>query len=129
MVHAYLAAAPVAQRPELTKIRALIRKHLPRATESLGGSGFPVYTDDSGKWLAGFAWRKKGPMLYVMNAGVLDRYEDKLDGLRSGKSCIDWRETKALSMDELTKMADQMLREAAPPIGASRQGEDRSSSD
>ena len=128
-VDAYIDTAPIAQRPELANLRALIRRHFPRAVEALGSSGFPVYPDDAGKWLAGFAWRKKGAMLYVMNADVLDRYEDNLDGLRSGKSCIDWRATKTLSIDELTNLADQMLRDAATPARAARQGEDRSSSD
>jgi uncharacterized protein YdhG (YjbR/CyaY superfamily) len=111
-VETYIASAPPAQRDELTKLRALIRKHLPRARESLGSSGFPVYADEEGKWLAGFAWRKKHPMLYVMNAAVLDRYEGRLAGLRSGKSCIDWRETNGMDWQTLMKLVATMLAES-----------------
>jgi uncharacterized protein YdhG (YjbR/CyaY superfamily) len=111
-VDAYVETAPIAQRPELANVRALIRKHFPRANELLGSSGFPVYTDADGTWLAGFAWRKKGPMLYVMNAVVLDRYDERLGELRSGKSCVEWRATKGLSIEQLTELADAMLKEA-----------------
>ena len=112
-VDAYIATAPPAQRAVLSRLRALIRKHLSDAVESLGPNGFAVYTDDAGKWLAGFAWRNKGPVLYVMNASVLGRYAKQLGPLRSGKSCIDWRATKALSIEDLTRLAEQMLRETA----------------
>jgi hypothetical protein len=94
-------------------MRATIRRHLPRAAESLGGSGFPVYTDGEGKWLAGFAWRACSPMLYIMNAAILDRYEDRLGKLRSGKSCVEWRASRLLTMGALAKLTEQMLRDVA----------------
>ena len=112
-VDAYIATAPVEQRPQLEAMRATIRRHLPRAAESLGSSGFPVYTDGGGKWLAGFAWRTRSPMLYIMDAAILDRYEDRLGKLRSGKSCVEWRASKSLTSNALTELADEMLRELA----------------
>jgi uncharacterized protein YdhG (YjbR/CyaY superfamily) len=118
-VEAYIGRAPRAQQPALAELRALIRRHLPRTAETIGSSGFPVYTDGHGNWLAGFAWRKKGPMLYIMNGGVLDRYQKQLGQLRGGKSCIDWRGTKTLSIDQPKELAQRMVfanPQAARPV-------------
>lgn len=110
-VAAYVDAAPEDQRPVLAHLRDKIRTHLPRATEQIGSSGFPIYTIDD-RWIAGFATRKKGPMLYVMAGGVLDRHEATLGSLRSGRSCVEWRASKTLSLDDLDALADRMLAEA-----------------
>ena len=79
----------------------------------MGPNGFAVYADGDARWVAGFAWRKKGPVLYVMNAGVVDRYADRLGSVRSGRSCVEWRATKTLTIEELTKLAGDILRDAA----------------
>lgn len=109
-VKAYIDKAPDDQRATLKKLRTMIVNALPDAEEVVE-SGFPVYKV-GGEWTAGFATRKKGPMLYIMVQSVLDQYEDRLGKLRSGKSCIDFRETKDLPIASLTKLAEQMLTEA-----------------
>jgi hypothetical protein len=74
-------------------------------------NGFPVWTVN-GEWCCGFATRKKGPMLYVMAPGVLDRHEAKLGKLRSGKSCIEFKASKTMTLEELDALADLLYREA-----------------
>ena len=107
----YIKSAPKDQQPLLDELRAMIRKALPRAAEEMSPSGFAVYTHN-GEWVAGFATRKKCPMFYCMRAGVLDRHDDTLGKLRSGRSCIDFRETKDLSFDDLRKIARKILANA-----------------
>lgn len=112
-VVSYIESAPPELRPTLQALRERLRLHLGRVTkEVLGASGFPVRSVDD-VWVAGFAWRKKGPMLYVMNAVLLDGYTERLGKLRSGRSCIEWRETKQLSLEALGVLADEILMEEA----------------
>ena len=116
-VDAYVASAPPDQQGTLRLLRALLQRHLGACTrESLGSSGFPVRTLDDA-WVAGFAWRKKGPMLYVMNAGLLDRYAERLGPLRSGRSCVEWRATRRLSLEALTALVEELLGEEARRLG------------
>jgi uncharacterized protein YdhG (YjbR/CyaY superfamily) len=111
-VDTYIEHAPDRQRPVLEKLRAKIKRHIPDAVEEISPNGFPVYTI-GGEWIAGFATRDKGPMLYIMAGGVLDRHADELGNLRSGQSCIEWKDAKHLPLEELDKLADLMLDEAA----------------
>ncbi len=108
-VDPYISEAPTTQQEALREMRGMIRSALPHADEGLSPNGFAVYTVD-GAWMAGFATRAKCPMLYIMADGVLDRYEDRLGPLRSGRSCIQYRASRALSMDELRDLAREMLR-------------------
>jgi len=116
-VDAYVAAAPENQRHILERLRARIRSRLPEAEEAFespvrepGGQGkqMPVYKVD-GEWTAGFAFRKKGPMLYIMKPALLDEYELVLGRNRSGKTCVDMVETDSLSLESLESIADEIL--------------------
>lgn len=109
-VTAYLTyVAPPTQRAILRRMRAAIRKALPQAEECFE-SKMPVYKVN-GQWAAGFAARSKCPMLYVMDSELLDQHAERLGRLRSGKSCLDLRETKALPLAELEKLAVELVRE------------------
>ena len=66
----YIRSTSKEHRKTLEELRRRIRGHLPEATEELSSSGFPVYSV-GGEWIAGFASRGKGPMLYIMAPGVL----------------------------------------------------------
>ena len=70
-----------------------------------------MYTVD-GKRLAGFASRKNRVMLYIMVHEVVDRYADQLGELWTGKSCIELKATKSLTLDDLKKLARKMLADA-----------------
>lgn len=110
-VEQYIGAAQPEQQSTLCELRNMIQAALPEAHEDIGSSGFPVYTDGNNAWLAGFASRAKGPMLYIMAGGVLDRYASRLGKLRSGKSCIEWRGSDDLPLEELRGLAQQILRD------------------
>ncbi|MEZ6015555.1 MAG: hypothetical protein R3F49_10605 [Planctomycetota bacterium] len=108
-VASYIESAPKEHQAALRSLRRRLKDHLGACTkESIGASGFPVLTVDD-VWVAGFAWRKKGPMLYVMNTGLLDRFAERLGKLRTGRSCIEWHETKGLSFRELGAVANEIL--------------------
>ena len=104
----YIANASSGQQDALRELRGMIRDALPHAEESICSSGFAVYTID-GDWAAGFATRGKGPMLYIMAKGVLDRFDDRLGSLRSGKSCVDYKASKTMTLDELRELVHEML--------------------
>jgi uncharacterized protein YdhG (YjbR/CyaY superfamily) len=113
----YIDSAPAEFQAALRALRKRLKEHLGGCTkEALGASGFPVLTVDDA-WVAGFAWRKKSPMLYVMNTALLDGYAERLGKLRSGRSCIEWRETKQLSLKDLGTLVDEILAEEARRLG------------
>lgn len=112
----YIQSAPADQRPILSELRGMIVRAMPDAQECVK-SGFPVYKV-GGAWAAGFASRKKSPMLYIMAPGVLDRHAGVLGKLRGGRSCVEFRETGAMSLDRLRAIAAQMLNEAAGAAGS-----------
>lgn len=103
----YIAAAPPAQQPLLREMDARIREAFPKATLD-PKSYFPVYVLD-GHWLAGFATRKKGAMFYCMDAPLLDEYADRLGRNRSGKTCVEYRATRAMPLDALQKLVPEIL--------------------
>ncbi len=113
----YIDSAPTEFQAALRALRKRLKEHLGGCTkEALGASGFPVLAVDD-VWVAGFAWRKKGPMLYVMNTALLDSFAERLGKLRSGRSCIEWRETKQLSLKDLGALIDEILAEEARRLG------------
>jgi uncharacterized protein YdhG (YjbR/CyaY superfamily) len=119
LVDDYIAAAPTDQQPALRELRAMIRAALPGAVEAMSSARFPVY-EVQGVWAAGFASRRKSPMLYIMDAGLLSDFEGRLQGLRTGNSCIEWRENKHLTLDQLRALTFEVLAEAARRLAATR---------
>jgi uncharacterized protein YdhG (YjbR/CyaY superfamily) len=110
-VEPYLAAAPEEQRAVLKRLRALIRKSIPHATECFT-NGMVVYTVGEAKaWTAGFGTRKSCAMFYVMSSSHLDRFASELGKSRTGKSCIAMAPTKALSLPQLEALAARILAE------------------
>jgi uncharacterized protein YdhG (YjbR/CyaY superfamily) len=114
-VTAYIASVPAAHQPALEQLRRMIRDVMPAADETLQ-NGFAVYEVD-GEWTAGFASRKKGPMLYIMVPGVLDEHAEELGRLRSGETCVEWKASKTQPLDELELLAETMLAQAAHTRG------------
>lgn len=112
-IDAYIAEAPPDQRPILARWRGMIERTLPGLTPTI--AGFPVYTRRDA-WVVGLATRAKGPMLYVMHPGVLDRFEPRLGRLRSGKSCVDFKPRKGLDEAELWAIAQETLDDIASDL-------------
>lgn len=107
-VVAYIDSAPEEQKPLLKWLRSEIRKALPEAEETFE-SKMPIYKRGEA-WSAGFASRKKGAMLYVMNSGLLDQFAERLGKRRSGKSCIEMR-------DDMKDLAKEILARLKTPQG------------
>ncbi|MCA9278588.1 MAG: DUF1801 domain-containing protein [Phycisphaeraceae bacterium] len=105
----FINNAPESQQKTLNNIRAMIRKALPMTTEEMSPNNFPVYTFGSQRWVAGIGTTSKCPMLYVMDQKVLNRFEKRLGNLRSGKSCVQFRASKQVTLDELSDIAREML--------------------
>jgi len=112
---AYIEEAPEGQRASLRGLREKIEREFP-GVEPQMPNGFPVWTVD-GHWCCGFATRKKGAMLYVMAPGVLDRHAEKLGRLRSAKSCVDFKASKTMTLEQLDALADVLCREAREALG------------
>ena len=110
-IDTYIQEAPENQRAELRALRSMIEEALPDA-DVVMPNGFPVYTIND-EWTAGFATRKKGVMLYLMVSSVLDDHLIELGRLRSGRSCVEWKNSAHLPLEELRKLAPKLLVEAA----------------
>ena len=106
-VDAYLEAAPAGHQALLKKLRAMIRKAVPRSVESFE-SKMPVYKVD-GEWYAAFAWRAKGVMLYITKHEAIEPFAKELGKHRSGKSCVEMKASRTLSAERLEVLAGEML--------------------
>lgn len=106
-VDAYLALAPEEQRALLERLRRMIREALPHARECFE-SKMPAYTVN-GAWTAGFATRAKGAMFYVMDTRLLDEYAGVLGRHRSGRSCVEMRASRQMSLAQLESIAAEIL--------------------
>jgi uncharacterized protein YdhG (YjbR/CyaY superfamily) len=109
-VACYIEGAPADQQEVLLRLHEKLVAEFPEV-EPVLPHGFPVWTVD-GRWCCGFASRKKGPMLYVMAPGVLDRHAEELGRLRSGKSCIEFKASKSLTIEQLDALAGELIEEA-----------------
>lgn len=115
-VKAYIENADPERRKVLEELHAMITEALPQAEESLYERGnFPVYTV-GGEWKAGFANRKQGPMLYIMETEIIDRYADTFGNLRTGKSCVMYKGNKSIEFEEVRKLGKKMLTELSKSV-------------
>lgn len=109
-VAGYLLRAPAEQRPHLEELRHLILGFFPDATESF--ERFPVYVRD-GEWLCGFASRKQTMMFYLMDPATLDAFAERLGSLRTGRSCVEYRATRDLTLRETRRLILELLAASA----------------
>ncbi len=107
---AYIGQAPPDQQADLKWIRKLMRTKLDGLADERCQNGMVVYAAGT-RWICGFASRKKCVMFYVMDSDLLDCYAGELGPKRSGKSCIEFRETASMPMAALRDWADEVLEE------------------
>jgi hypothetical protein len=117
VVTEYIEGQPEAVRPLLRDLREMIVAAYPQAEEGMYNGQFPVYLID-GDWAAAFASRSKGPMLYVMDQGVVEIYRERLGKLVDGKACVLYKPGKAIPAAQLKQLASEMLLEAAARRGS-----------
>jgi uncharacterized protein YdhG (YjbR/CyaY superfamily) len=119
-VTAYIADQPAEKQAALNELRAIIRAAYPKASEEMYevgptarmATGFPVYKSGE-EWLGGFANRRKGPMAYLTDQAVVDKYRDQLGTLAQGKGCVLYKPTRTLDAAALKQLFQQMYGEAA----------------
>ena len=111
-------AAPAGHREMLDWLRARIRRAMPGCEEAFEAR-MPVYKEGD-RWIAGFAWRKKGVMFYCMNSALLDSLSGRIGKARTGKSCIEMTATRTHSLDDLRAIVTDVLAAVKAAAGVSR---------
>jgi uncharacterized protein YdhG (YjbR/CyaY superfamily) len=106
----YVAAIPEERRPHVEKLRALVKKAVPRATEGIqwGMLGYAI----EGRPFAAIASQKSYLSLYLMDLysqpALKKKHEKALAKLKMGKSCINFSSVDELPLDTIAAI----LREA-----------------
>ncbi len=101
----YLDELPDDRRNALSKLRTLIRKAAPAATE---GMEYGMITYSMGELLFGLAAQKGYMAIYVCDTAVVDVHRQRLGKLNCGKGCIRFKKLDDLPLDAVT----DILREA-----------------
>lgn len=106
----YVAAIPAERRPHVEKLRALVKKSVPRATEAIQ-YGMVAYTIE-GRLVAAIASQKNYLSLYLCDLytqpGLMKKHKKALAKLKMGKSCINFSSVDELPLDTIAAI----LREA-----------------
>lgn len=100
-VEAYLAEQSTGRAEVLGRLRALIKKTVPGAEETMK-YGMPTYAYGPGV-LCALASQKQYMSLYV-EVEMLDQYRDELEHLNLGKSCIRFRKIEDLPLDVIQRI-------------------------
>lgn len=114
---AYVAAIPAERRPHVERLRALVRRVVPRATESIqwGMIGWAI----DGRPFAAVASQKNHLSLYLMDLytqpALRATHAAALAGLKMGKSCIRFD-----SVDELPLATIEAILVEAPRVEVTR---------
>jgi hypothetical protein len=112
----YLATVAVADRPLAERLCRMLEKVFPgKGAISMYG-GFPVAMRD-GEWLAGFAMRKRAPMIYLCSPAVHAELGDELKPFMGGKSCLELRPRGGVDLAALLKVVERAFRVAARSPG------------
>ena len=100
-VSEYLKEVPDERRPALTKLRAMIRKAAPDATEAIE---FGMASYRLGEMLFGLASQKNHMALYCCETDVVEAYRDGLGKLDCGKGCIRFKKLEQVPLDVIEKI-------------------------
>ncbi|MFD8894226.1 DUF1801 domain-containing protein [Streptomyces sp. NPDC059558] len=100
-VSAYLAAAPEARRPALTRLRELCLEELTGFEERIA-YGMPAYVRAGGT-AEEIAWanQKQYISFYLMRTDVRDAFADRLAAHDMGKACLRFRNPAKVDFDLL----------------------------
>jgi uncharacterized protein YdhG (YjbR/CyaY superfamily) len=106
----YVAAIPAERRPHVEKLRTLVKKAVPRATEGIQ-YGMIAYTLE-GRLVAALASQKNYLSLYLCDLytqpALMKKHQKALAKLKMGKSCINFSSVDELPLDTISAI----LREA-----------------
>ena len=107
----YIAAQPMAARAMLERVRATIRKALPRATEGVSYQ-IPVYRID-GRMVLYFAGFQHHYSIYPATARVVQALGEELKSLLHSKATIRFSYTDAVPAQLISRIAKLRAAEAA----------------
>lgn len=110
-VNEYIARYPASMRPTLRRVRAAIRKAIPRAAEGIG-YGIPAYRFEEGGALYFAGWTKHWS-LYPASAALVEAMGDALAPYEVEKATIRFPWTKPVPVGLVGRIARFMAREAA----------------
>jgi uncharacterized protein YdhG (YjbR/CyaY superfamily) len=106
----YIAAQPAPARRVLARVRAAIRKALPRASEGISYQ-IPVYTIDGGMVLY-FAGFKRHYSIYPATAGVVRALGEELEGYLHSKATLRFPWAEPVPTRLITRFAKLRAAEA-----------------
>jgi uncharacterized protein YdhG (YjbR/CyaY superfamily) len=110
----YIAAQPPPARPVLQRVRATIRKALPRATEGISYQ-IPVYKVD-GAMVLYFAAFQRHYSIYPATAGVVGALKKELAGFLHGKATLRFPFAGAVPTRLITRIAKLRAAEAGARV-------------
>jgi uncharacterized protein YdhG (YjbR/CyaY superfamily) len=112
----YIAAQPAPTRAALARVRAVIRKALPRATEGISYQ-IPVYKVD-GAMVLYFAGYARHYSIYPATTGVIGALKKELAGLVHSKATIRFPVGAAVPARLIGRIAKLRAAEAAERVAA-----------
>jgi uncharacterized protein YdhG (YjbR/CyaY superfamily) len=114
-VDAYLKAAPIAARPKLLQLRAIVKSVAPHAEEGIS-YGMPYYKHEGA--LAGFALFKNH--IGFFPGAIVDDFRNELDGYKTSKGTVQLPLDKPLPALLIRKMLRAGLKRNAARAAAKR---------
>ena len=103
-VSEYLKELPADRKAALGKLRALINRIAPKATEGMK-YGLPSFGD-----LCAFASQKNYMALYVCEGDIVDAYRAELGKLSCGKGCIRFKRVEDLPLATIESILKDILK-------------------
>jgi hypothetical protein len=112
---AYLGTVAAKDRPTAERLCALLEQVFP-AKDIVLYTGFPIVVRD-GEWLAGFAMRKKCPMIYCCSPRTLEAMGRELAPLMTGRACLELRAKGGLTIEDAFDLVGRAFAMAATGPG------------
>jgi uncharacterized protein YdhG (YjbR/CyaY superfamily) len=111
----YLNGLPEDRRSALLKLRALIQEAAPNAVECMRW-GMPTY--ELGKPLCAFAAHKNDLALYLLDTGLVERFQSQLGALSVSKGCIRFRRFEQLPEEVVGTLLEKAVQRRMAGLGA-----------
>lgn len=112
----YLATVPARDRATAARLCDLLERAFPVSMIQLY-RGFPIVVRD-GEWMAGFAMRAKCPMVYCCSAHVLEVMGDELQPLMAGRSCLELRAKRGVTLEQAFELVGRAFRVSRQGAGS-----------
>jgi len=104
----YLEEQTPELKPTLKKLRALIRKSVPKAKESMQ-FGMPTYAVE-GTPLCSFAMQKGYLAFYMCDTELVEQFRAELGTKDCGKSCIRYRKLETIPLAVIGRMLETAVK-------------------